>query len=223
MTPQTEDAAIEAPDPAAIFASALSLWNASREQENSDDGLDLSESYNGMDQFMREVMRVATTFETWACSRIDFAVLDEVWPYLLQNKFGEACIAVISPTELHHFDDSDCLRVAMHLRLPIKFDDKLPLPVNVTVPNPIHGSGFREFRIQSMRDAVSDNYAAPYTLDDDPFDADFGAPYYALYGIGADGLLEFIAQRKSYSDAADLARRLAPGVNLPTSRLCPPC
>ena len=52
------------PDSAAIFACALSIWESFKKRELSDEGLNLSESYNGMDQFMREAMRVANHFET---------------------------------------------------------------------------------------------------------------------------------------------------------------
>ena len=55
--------------------------------------LNLSESYDGMDGFMRVAMHIATEFETWACRHIQFDQLNEVWPYLLEEQFGDACLA----------------------------------------------------------------------------------------------------------------------------------
>jgi hypothetical protein len=201
-----------APDPAAVFASALSLWQECQKQANNDENLNLSESYNGLDEFMREIMRVATHFETWACQHIDFDELTDVWPYFLEGKFGEKCLSAIFPTALAAFDESDCLRVAMQMRLPIIHDGKLPLPVDLTVPNPAADSPFKQFRIQSVRNEIEGENISPYTWDDEPFDANFDAPYFALYGVGEDGLLEHIADRKTCAEAVNLVRKIAPGV-----------
>lgn len=55
----------------------------------------------------------------------------------------------------------------------------------------------------------------PLTVDDDPFDEESGRPFVVLYGIGSDGFLEHIADRQSYVEARELARKLAPGVAFP--------
>jgi hypothetical protein len=209
----------ERPDPAAVFACATSLRDACRRCAEADPHLNLSECYNGMDEFMRVLMRVANLFESWACERVAFENITDVWPYLLEDKFGDACLESIPPSALARFGDEDCLRVALRLRFPIRMDDKLPVPIDVRAPNPIGGSVFREFRIQTVRDD-DEGEAAPFTTDDDPFDNDFGPPYFALYGVGDDGLLEHIAYRDSYSSALDLARKLAPGVALPLKPIC---
>lgn len=211
------ESATSLPDPAAIFASALSLWEVCQKHAASDAKLNLSESYNGMDQFMRELMRVANQFETWACMHVDFNETNDVWSYFLEDKFGEACLAVLAPDSLAQFDDSDCLRVAMRLRLPIKLDDRLPMPIDVRSSNPTSGSAFREFRIQTMRNLIDDGDAVAFTLDDEPFDDEFGHPYFGLYGVDKDELLEHIADRKTYSEAVRLAEKLAPGVEFPDS------
>jgi hypothetical protein len=200
MTTEIESANSSA-DPAAIFASALSLWQVCQKHAANDAKLNLSESYNGMDQFMRELMRVANQFETWACMHVDFNETNDVWPYLLEDKFGEACLATLAPDSLGQFDDSDCLRVAMRLRSS----------------NPTPDSGFREFRIQTLRSLIEDGDAVPFTADDEPFDDEFGHPYFGLYGVDKDGLLEHIADRKTYSEAVRLAEKLAPGVAFPNS------
>lgn len=134
MSTETESAIVP-PDSAAVFACALSLWEAGQKRA-SHDNLDISECYNGMDQFMREVMRVANQFEAWACSHVNFNELNDVWPYLLENRFGEACWAFLWPTTLSNFDDSVCLLVALHLGLPVMVDDALPIPINLNAPNP---------------------------------------------------------------------------------------
>ena len=103
------------------------------------------------------------------------------------------------------------------MRLPIRYDGRLPLPVDLTALNPLANSPFKKFRIQTMRNHVEDEDASPYTADDEPFDGNYSAPYFALYGIGDDGLLEHIADRATYEDALDLARKFAPGVNFSKS------
>jgi hypothetical protein len=199
------------PDPAAVFASALSLWQECQKRANEDKNLNFSESYSGFDQFMREIMRVATQFETWACQHIDFAELNHVWPYFLEGEFGLKCLSAMLPTGLAAFDESDCLRVAMLMRLPIIHDGKLPLPVDLIAPNPAAGSAFKQFRIQSVRNEIEGEDISPYTWDDEPFDENFDVPYFALYGVGEDGLLEHIADRKALAEALKLARKIAPG------------
>jgi hypothetical protein len=170
-----------------------------------------------MDQFMRELMRIANQFEAWACLHVDFNATNDVWPYLLEDKFGEACLAVLGPGFLSQFEEPDCLRVAMRLRLPIKLDDKLPIPIDVRSSNPTPGSAFREIRIQTVRNSIDGGDAEPFLPDDEPFDEEFGHPYFGLYGVDKDGLLEHIADRKSYSEAVQLAEKLAPGIEFPDS------
>jgi len=212
LNPQND---IDPPDSAAVFAAALSLWQACHLRAEDEDSLNLSECYQGMDQFMREVMQVANLFEIWACSHIDFVKFNDVWSYHLEDKFGEACLAFISASALDEFDDTYCLRVAMRLRLPIKYDAKLPIPVDVTVRNPVPNSGFCQFRIQTVRDSLEDEDVSPYIFDDDPFDGDYGTPYFGLYGVDDEGLLEHIADRQTYTEAISLAAKLAPGVPFP--------
>jgi hypothetical protein len=205
----------ESPDPAGVFASALSLWQECQKQAISDKNINFSASYNGFDEFMREIMRVANQFETWACAHVNFNEISDVWPYLLQDKFGEQCLSAILPTSLATFDESDCLRVAMRMRLPILHDEKLPLPVDLNAPNPVAGSQFKKFRIQSVRNHIDGDDVSPYTWDDEPFDENFDVPYFALYGVSDDGLLEHIADRKTCAEAVSLARKIAPGIDFP--------
>ncbi len=207
-------------DPAAVFACALSLREACLKRAKTNPQLNLSENYNGMDQFLRELMRVANLFEAWACAHVEFEEMSEVWPSLMEDKFGDACLESTLPSALAQFDDSDCLRVALRLRLPIQADDKLRVPIDVRAPNPIGGSDFQAFRIQTVRNELDEGNAVAFTTDDDPFDEEFGPPYFALYGVGYDGLSEHIADRNTYSDALSLAQKLAPGVALPLKPIC---
>ena len=207
-------------DPAGVFACALSLREACLKCAAADPQLSLSECYNGMDEFLRAMMRVGKAFEAWACAHVAFEQASEVWPYLMEEKFGDTCLEFMLPGALADFDDSDCLRVALRLRLPIHADDKLRVPVDVHAPNPISGSEFREFRIQTVRDDLDQGNVGPFTAGDDPFDDEFGPPYFALYGVGDDGVLEHIADRDTYSDALNLAQKLAPSVALPLKPIC---
>jgi hypothetical protein len=202
-------------DPAAVFACALSLREACLKRAAADPQLNLSDCYSGMDEFMRELMRVANLFEAWACAHIVFEEMTEVWPYLMEDKFGKACLESILPSALAQFDDSDCLSVALQLRLPVQADDKLRVPVDVCAPNPIAGSEFRGFRIQTVRDHIESGDVAPFTADNEPFDEQFGPPYFALYGVGNDESLEHITDRTTYSEVLSLAQKLAPSVAFP--------
>ena len=186
-------------DPAAVLALATSLRNACEHAVASEPRLNLSETYNGYDEFMRELMRVANLFEAWACAHVSFDELGEVWPYLMEDKFGDACLQCVRPDALAAFDQNDCLRVALRLGLPIQSDDQLRVPVDVRATNIIEGSGFREFRIQTVRNEVDGSGVVPFTVDDEPFDADFSPPHFALYGVGDDRLAEHIADRATYS------------------------
>lgn len=201
-------------DPAAVFACASSLWEACQKRAN-DERLNLSECYNGMDQLMRVVMRIANQFEVWSCDHVKFVGISDVWPYLLEDKFGKICLEVMLPTGLNAFDDSDCLRVAMRLHLPIIPNGMIPVPFDATATNPTPNSSFQKFRIQTVRNANEDNDVMPYTLDDEPFDDNFGQPYFGLYGVCEDGILEHIADRKTYLEILSVAKKLAPGIDFP--------
>ena len=207
--------AIDIPDPAAVFASALSLWQACQKR-SAEVKMNISESYNGMDQFMREIMRAANQFEVWSCRHIDFNELNDVWPYLLEDKFGAAYLAILEADELAQFNEGDCLRVALQMELPVILADKLPIPIDLVAPNPVTGSGFRQFKIQTVRDTLEDGEPVPFVAGDEPADEQFGEPYFGLYGVAADGKLEHIADRKTYDEAWNLVQKIAPGTAFPS-------
>lgn len=198
-------------DPAAVLGAAVSLWHACQ----PDPRPDLSACYGDGIQWMREVMRVATLFETWATRHVCFDEFDECWPYFLEDRFGGACVELVGVDGLARFEERDCLRVALRLRLPVIGSASLIVPLALEAENPVRGSAFRRFRIQTMRCNPVENGAGPMTVDDDPFDEEYGRPFFALYGVGADGLLEHIADRPSYAEARELALKLAPGIAFP--------
>jgi hypothetical protein len=205
----------EEPDPAAVFACAKSLHDACLEREEADAELNLSEAYQGMDVFMRELMRVAEDFEKWACRHVAFHELEDVWPYLLEERFGAACLEIMEPEVLAGFDADDCLRIAFKLRLPMRVDGFLPLPVCVEVPNPVAGAAYRRLRIQSVRhDWGQDDETAAFTEDDDPFDEDHSAPVFGIFGVTEDAM-EPITERKSYAEARAVVTKLLPGIGFP--------
>ena len=108
------------PDPAAVFAAAISLWQECHKQTVVDPEVNLSDCYSGMDGLMREIMRIATLFEAWSCKYVNFEKLNDVWPYLLEDRFGRECLSVFLPDGLSDFDESDCRRVAARLRLSLR-------------------------------------------------------------------------------------------------------
>jgi len=72
-----------------------------------------------------------------------------------------------------------------------------------------------------VRDSLDDGNTEPFTAGDEPFDENFGAPYFGLYGVGADGILEHVADRRTYTEAVSLVQKLAPGIAFATVVTCP--
>lgn len=109
-------------DPAAVFAAATSLWQECHKQAATtvNPRVNLSDAYSGVDGLMREVMRIATLFESWACTHVNFDELTDVWPYLLEDRFGQECLSIFLPDGLSEFDEHDCRRVAARLRLSFR-------------------------------------------------------------------------------------------------------
>ncbi len=107
----------DAPDPAAVFAIASSLWHECHKHAPTNRMLNLSDAYSGIDGLMREVIRIATHFEQWSCLHVDFTQLTEPWPYYLQDNFGRECLSVLLPERLTDFNYHDCQRIAARLRL----------------------------------------------------------------------------------------------------------
>ena len=68
----------ESSDPAAVFACAMSLHDACVEYAGTHPSVNISASYTGRDEFLRQIMRVGNLFETWACSHVDFEMLTDV-------------------------------------------------------------------------------------------------------------------------------------------------
>lgn len=202
------------PDPAAILGAAVSLKKTCEDIAKKE-RINLSECYNGGDEFMRQVMRVANLFETWCCEHVDFSQFSDVWPYLLEDKFGDAFLKVSYPTCLNEFNSMGCLRVAMALALPVRVVEGLPVPVNLTAANPNPASPFRHLQIRTVRRHHKDNEISQYTPNDEPDDDDFGTVFFGLYGLEDDGVAEHIADRDSYAQALALAGKLAPGIQFP--------
>ena len=46
--------------------------------------------------------------------------IGEVWPYLLEDQFGTACLQLLPVEALDQFSEADCLRTALQLKLPLK-------------------------------------------------------------------------------------------------------
>lgn len=202
-------------DPAAVFACAISLWEACNLRAEEDPTLNLSDAYCGMDQLMREVMHIGNIFEDWACDHVAFEELGDVWPYLLDERFGDACLEVLEPEALKGFNADDCLRVACRLRLPMWICEGLALPFHLETENPVNGSAFHSFRIQTVRNELEGNVVVPFEAGDEGEDENFGVPYFAIHGVGRDGTLEHIAERRTYQEAAGLLRGLFPTIELP--------
>lgn len=204
----------ESADPAAIFACALSLRDACM-KSSAFHGWDLSECFHGGDEFLRQMMRIGQLFESWACKHVVFEELTEVWPYLLEDHFGTACLRVLAVSELPHFAEDDCLRVANQLRIPVQFDESLFLPLDLRAANPVSGSAFAEYRIRSVWEDLEDHNVEPIMFEDDPADDNYGPPFLAFYGVSTNGEMEHIKDFARYADAVGLALKIAPGIQFP--------
>ncbi|MBB5033339.1 hypothetical protein [Prosthecobacter vanneervenii] len=208
-------------DPAAVFSCAVSLRDAC-EQSAKMEKFDLSDAFNGLDQFFRELMRIACLFEEWSCKHVAFDEMYEVWPYLLEDKFGAACLQRMSLEDLKHFDAEDCPLVAMNLLLPLHYQDEPRLPLDVTVVNPVPASPFTHWRIQTLRCLSGDDAFEPMCYGDDPSDPEYETSILALYGVNKAGLIEHIKDFTNYADAVAFAVKIAPGVEFPVDPLVMP-
>lgn len=201
-------------DPAAVFACAVSLRDACVQAAKLEN-LNLSAAFNGVDQFYREAMRIAALFEEWACGRVVFEEMSDVWPYLLEDKFGAACLQRMSVENLSGFDADDCPVVAMRLLLPLHYQEQPRLPLDVKAINPVPSSPFTHWRIQTIRCLSGDDSIEPMIYGDDPTDTEYEPPILALYGVNAEGLVEHIKDFERYADAVVFAGKIAPGVEFP--------
>ena len=171
--------------------------------------------FNGVDQFYREVMRIGALFEEWACERVVFEETDDVWPYLLEDKFGSACLRRMGVGNLSGFDAEDCPDVAMKLLLPLHYQNEPRLPLDVVAPNPVPASPFTHWRIQTIRCLSGDDSFEPMIYGDDPFDPEYEPSLIALYGVNEEGLVEHIKDFDCYADAVAFVRKISPGVDFP--------
>lgn len=205
-------------NPAAVLSCAISLRDAC-EQSAKLNKLDLSDLFQGMDQFYREAMRIAALFEEWACKHVVFEEVCDVWPYLLEDKFGAACLQRMSVEDLSGFDAEDCPNVAMKLLLPLLYKDAPRLPLDVKAINPVPASPFTHWRIQTIRCLSGDDDFEPMLYGDDPSDPEYEPSILALYGVNAEGLVEHIKDFERYADAVAFVSKLAPGVEFPNEPL----
>ncbi len=207
-------------DPAGVFAVAHSLWETVFDGADRSEKTALSDFYQGLDQLMREVLRIGTLFEGWACRHVAFDVLDEVWPYFIADNFGPAWLHVSDAYSLTGFDRRDCLRVAWQLGLPIWMNEEFVLPVTVDVGNPNANTAFVGFRIQTTRTQKNGSRTTPFTVSDELFDESYFIPSYSLYGKTAAGDSELIASRATYSETVSLAKKLITNVEFPSTIIC---
>ena len=208
-------------DPAALFCCAVSLRDAAMESTGGRES-NLGEEYNGWDEFLRQVMAVATRFETWATDHVAFEALGEVWPYFMEDRFGAACVEVVDLWHLAEFGDEDCVRVAQHLGLPLILDESLHIPLDVRAPNPVEGSAFHEFCIRAIRYHLEDEDPMPLAAGGDPWDPEWTNPVFAIYGVQADGIEMHITDLPQYRDAVVLVGKLSPGIQFPEQPIVNP-
>ena len=108
----------EQPDGAAILGASVSLYKAGNDYAKLN-GINLSGCYSGGDEWMRQVYRCAVPFETWACAHVDFSKIPggDVWPYLLEDKFGDIAVKLFGVMDLDEWDERHCVMIAVDLKL----------------------------------------------------------------------------------------------------------
>lgn len=208
---------VEKGDPASVFACAVSLQRVCLNLQANDPTFNISESYNGRDQFMREIMRVGELFEAWSVAHVLFEELEEVWPYLLEDQFADACLKSLPAGSLSSFGDSDCFHVALSLKLPLHGRNGLSIPVDLRRQNPLTTSRFKFYQILSVREHSTDKMNHPFDPLNEPTHESYDKIFYAFYGIDEDGVSEHIANRSSYAEARSLANALIPNIGFPKS------
>jgi hypothetical protein len=107
-------------DPAAAFAVALSLHDRGTQEDSKEENM--SEAYQGFDEFMRQCMNVGNAFETWCCQHVDWEQgIDDVWPYYLESHFAKELLnAGFELDGLATLGPKDFLKIAAYLKLPVK-------------------------------------------------------------------------------------------------------
>lgn len=110
-------------DPAAVYGIAASLDAYAHSDANRGN---VSEAYNGADQFMREIMATGVAFETWANAHVDFDQFGDVWPYMLQEKFATALAkawgknSILALVQLRADSATTFPQIARDLKLKLK-------------------------------------------------------------------------------------------------------
>jgi len=89
------------------------------------------------------------------------------------------------------------------------------LPLDLVAPNPVAGSAWVRWRIQTVRWHREAEEMVPLLHGDDPHDPEYEPPAMALYGVDATGRLEHVRDSVSYAEARSLVMKLAPGVVFP--------
>lgn len=100
-------------DLAAILCAAMSLRQSL--EDYLDDGI--SDEFEGADNGYRYCMERAIQFERWACDNIEFAEMEDVWPYWLEEHFGPLFVRYAWNTDL---DAIDWREFATRARLPVR-------------------------------------------------------------------------------------------------------
>ena len=144
-----------------------------------------------------------------------FEALTDVWPYLLMDRFGEACLTKVPLEAMADLGSDDLPVVAMHMEVPLMYREGSNLPLDLVAPNPVAKSAFVQWRIQTVRGRREEAKMEPMRYGDDPHDPEYEPPVVALYGVDATGELEHLRDSASYAEARSLVMKLAPGVAFP--------
>jgi len=102
------------------FLAACSLRDAAVAAAQGCGG-DLSAPFtDGYLGFVRLCRDIAEKFEQWAVEHVDWERIDEVWPYFLEENFGDAVLSVVGGYSNIEFATPE--EIAKKLKLPLKHE-----------------------------------------------------------------------------------------------------
>jgi hypothetical protein len=199
---KTPEQPAEAPDAAAEFAIAKGLYDYFANKQS----YDISEIYNGADEFMRRCAHLGRLFEAWSCDHVDFNAMQDVWPYYLEDHVGPAVESMFWEQNCEipvRWGEDELLSLATKLRLPVRIQNTPNCSMNVEwAAAPAQQGRYQRYQVRTVRHSEDGWAMEHYTVEDaqERHAADNDHPVlFALYGsLESSGEWEFICEAPSY-------------------------
>jgi hypothetical protein len=203
-----------APDKAAELGIAMGVYN--HYSYKSD--LDISNEYNGADEFMRRCQHLGQVFEAWCCAHVNFSRMIEIWPYYAEDYIGpsvdkllvERCVpASWSEEELL------ALAVLLHLPVRVRTTENVSFSMEWEAQN-WSSDEIKLYQVRTVRHSTDGKSVEHYTHEHvlarpvPPIWLTPNPVLFALYGAQdkEDTTWEFLFERQSYAELYSLVKRL---------------